>query len=159
MILIIERSSIDILTNIKNNMKNLIKVFTLILFIFLLVFNILIYNLEIDDILYNNFIYIQDINEYNKDYKHENVISFFYFKKFTNLVRESVHNSKGPSFSDKFKRKIYWTFFEPRKDHYVNYEEYKSYLNSKINLSKEFKSWISLQKKTIQWILDRRNNK
>lgn len=78
--------------------------------------------------------------------------------KNSNLLRESVANSnKDVDLYDRCKIKIYWIFIENRKDSYVNYQDYKSKWNSNIDLRKELKNWLKLQKKTAKWFLNRRN--
>jgi hypothetical protein len=75
-------------------------------------------------------------------------------KKDYNLLRESVSNSKkGENLNiiQKSRRKIYWIFLESRKDHFINYKDWKSSWNSDVNLRKELYSWIKLQKKTLNW--------
>lgn len=78
--------------------------------------------------------------------------------KSSNILRESVKlSSKDLGILDRCRRRLYWIFIEERKDHFVNYDDFKHNWNPDIDLSKEFKHKLFIQKETLKWILRRRH--
>ena len=87
---------------------------------------------------------------------------FFKDNKYSNLLRANVGNfnrwvNVESNIFDRCRRKIYWIFLEGRKDYYGSYENYKLHWNPNVDLSKELKQWFNLNKKTLKWVINRRN--
>lgn len=80
-----------------------------------------------------------------------------------NIVRESVAQSNrstnvDQNIIDRCRRRVYWIFIEGRKDYYGDYNSFKPHFNPDVNLNKELKHWLKLQKETLNWIFNRRKS-
>ena len=101
--------------------------------------------------------------DYNKSYFNSSKMNCFGSNRNSidvngvyNLSNNTNVDSKKVGFIKSIKRRVDWTFVESRKDYYGTYENYKSYWNSDINLRKELKHKIWLQKEAIKWFISRR---